>query len=1371
MAKHCVNHKNKDVIDVANRLGVNPLVAASKIALWQEKNGLENFPVVKDSQLVSKPVYEKVNLNNLENSNAKPLYDTIDGNSTKATTSAVSTLFNNKSNITVDEVLENIQAQVPNIDTHTAELIKRAGKLVKKSKAQVKFVPESRLVSDDTVMQYEANSNTIEVSKDRLDRVNTKEAVVAFLHEVVHGQTVQAIAKDPKDRTFAEQELVDIVQNFMKVHKDSPLAQKYGFTNEFEFVAEFYANPEFRDEVKLTSDRWWNKILDAVRRLFDLPKNRQYQELFDTIINFVEETQLDVDGLKRYDRIFEKRLEKEPEFATFESALTQMVSKAQDKIDNVISKLEKSIRFKTSLSKQTYLEETKELSKELEKYETTNQLKAVVGYVKSFQRSVRNVEKLITGLENTKDIEKDDLLETIDRYQEYIAAYDLLPNIKELLGKGAAERSKMSAEEQKDFDELKDLIRSFELEHDLIQERFLRVKQAQLIKIFSDPKYNTEVETKHRRELTKEYKALTDKQGMSLNEYIHKMLTTRDKDDYEADLRASALKRINDPSIDISASSRWLSDNINTNSRIIQIVNNIITEARLKVNEAFKDLDTRLSKTYDDFIKSRSSKKPSEMYKNLLVKDANGKWHLRGKYSIEYKNRFESQLKPVLDARKEFVAAELKKGIDEKQIKKMPEYKAYNKEIAKWFKANTKKDYVDDGMGGLKKITKPKDFYLLKPLADPKEQSLLEDFRRINEENHQNYKGNNSLIQKIIGAEFHSLPSIEKSDLERRIEGDFKGLVKDKVTDFYKVKTDDVGVQTKAEKIDSRNKIVRDVKVHYRGEIKPENQSLDLMTIFRKEAFNGLNYASKVAIKPQLNTVLDVVEAKDYYKTDSAGKRILDKFAKRNPQTTYTGQFSQEYERLVGLVERTLYDTFAEHGGTFLGGDVNKMTSTINGVAASISMSFNLASGVTNALNGFTQLFIESFGGDKITKSSLLKAEAKYLKELPSLLDDLTNPTKKSYFNQLLEMFDVMGGLDPAEQESLRNSYLRKLGSTKMLNVLNESGEHMMHSILTEAILDGIKVMNEHGQYINKDGVVTTKEEAASMVDMLSMDDQGILRMSDKVVYSDFNLSTKYNEGGKTHVSLVIKKKVFDIFGVYDVKFKNEVSKYWWGKMIMMFKNFFISGAQYRFHGMSTSLKKQEDLSDDELFYSSAEKEYIEGTYTTFIRFMKNGVIPTLKDFSLMYMKDNYNNLTDYEKANLKKATLEFMLTSVILPSIGLLLAGAAGDDDDSELLWFAIYTNRRLTQELAQFRNPLEATKMISNPIAGSRIVNNALLFGYDILTPVNFMPVENESFLGYLDETSKGENKMVKHGKKLVPIWTQMDKNYKQLHALQFQ
>jgi len=177
------------------------------------------------------------------------------------------------------------------------------------------------------------------------------------------------------------------------------------------------------------------------------------------------------------------------------------------------------------------------------------------------------------------------------------------------------------------------------------------------------------------------------------------------------------------------------------------------------------------------------------------------------------------------------------------------------------------------------------------------------------------------------------------------------------------------------------------------------------------------------------------------------------------------------------------------------------------------------------------------------------------------------------------------------------------------------------------------------------------------------------------------------------------------------------------------------------------------------------------------IRFFKNEVIPNLKSLSIAWK--SFNDLSEYEKANLKRATMELMLSCVILPSIGLLLAGAAsgGGDDDDKALWFAIYMNRRLTQELRQFWNPLDTAKLINNPVAASRFINNGLDFAYDVISPLNFTPKDNENVFGYLDENSKGDNKMLNHFNKLIPISSQfkdpngfLGKNYQQMFGLQY-
>ena len=48
MAIHCVNFRSHAVIDLASELGASPLIVAGKIALWQEANGLDQFPTALD---------------------------------------------------------------------------------------------------------------------------------------------------------------------------------------------------------------------------------------------------------------------------------------------------------------------------------------------------------------------------------------------------------------------------------------------------------------------------------------------------------------------------------------------------------------------------------------------------------------------------------------------------------------------------------------------------------------------------------------------------------------------------------------------------------------------------------------------------------------------------------------------------------------------------------------------------------------------------------------------------------------------------------------------------------------------------------------------------------------------------------------------------------------------------------------------------------------------------------------------------------------------------------------------------------------------------------------------------------------------------
>lgn len=1378
----CPNKRLKDWKDLVSAVGED-----RAYLLWDEHKGDVPRDKYSPQDTLPEPIGEqetqdRPNFADLIDEKAEPLFtedpvhdaelDVLDINDF---------LFNgNTGGLSVDQTLANISNNTPGLTSHARELALRANRLTGKSKAKVEIVSEDKMYSAETIMQYNPDTKSIEVSLERIRKFNSNDVVVAFLHETVHSLTVDALAKNKKDRTFAEQELVDVVTKFMDKYKNSALAKEYGFKDEFEFVAEFYANPEFRDKVKEQSESLYKRFLNAIRQLFNLPATTEYKELFDTIINFTErEANENEVALNDYNRVFAKEGEVEeettteeegkpkfekPDLRTLQNKLDYLVGVAKDRVTQARSRTAKSAKTRSKKDKKEHLKNIDNLLKEMDKLSETQKWKVITEYANTLAKTVGQLEGKLKNLQKRKDTDyrNDNLIPLIESYEEFLNAYDLIDEINNLIGVAGTKPEELTAEEAAEVQSIDDILHYAAGKRASLLSKFKAIKDEQSIKELARPEYNTQVETDHRKRLYKEYVEKGIK-GESKEEYAARMLATRDKAQYQADLIESAERIVSDPAFDISAFKRNWSNPLNTSSKLISILTNMLQSVREKIISQYKEYDFLLSDLHKAIIKERGNKPPSELYKDMLEQDKDGNYFFKGTYSIKFRDIYIEEFKPIDDEYNEYTEELKDKGIVKKvDMLKDKKYKELNTKRLAWLREHTVKDPTDD----TNQAWVPKAKYKNKPITGAQAELLKEAISLINQ-GHRDTRKKGSLVRKAGYAKFYKLPSITKSDFERAMEADFKGALKQKKEDLMGVRPDDIGI-AQGEAVDTKGQVIRGVKVHFRGDIDPSQQSLDVSTLLRKEFLNITNYREKSKAEATVNLLADISKNKQYFqKSKKTGLPLLNVFNKNQPAVTIKGEFTNEYKRIQGIIERNLYDTMSEHGGKFLGMDVNKMTDYLNGYAASVAMSFNLGSGVANVFNGFTQLFIEGFGADTFNTKSLLKAEKIYTLELPKTLADMANPTKRSFVNQMLEMYDVFGGFDPATQEYIRNNIAKKLASKQSMNGFNEMGEHAMNSILTMAVLDSLKVMNSKHKFIDKDGKETTEDKAASLLDMLKMDDTGLLVMDPKVKFTKHNLTTEYAKGGKVHVNLLIKSKIFDLFGVYDINFKNEVSKTALGKSVMMFKNYFISAMEYRYTGISTAFVKSEDLTEDELNYSSAKKEYIEGTYTSLVRYFKNGVIPALKGMQLMYMKDVYNSLSEYEKANLRKATIEIVITSALIPAIGAMLAAAA-DDDDDDVVWFFVYQFRRLDQELSQFRNPIEAGKLITNPVAGVKLIQNTLRFIGDVVTPINFDPEKNESYFDWMSQDSRGEYKMIKAGKKMVPIIPQIGKDYEELTTI---
>ena len=203
-----------------------------------------------------------------------------------------------------------------------------------------------------------------------------------------------------------------------------------------------------------------------------------------------------------------------------------------------------------------------------------------------------------------------------------------------------------------------------------------------------------------------------------------------------------------------------------------------------------------------------------------------------------------------------------------------------------------------------------------------------------------------------------------------------------------------------------------------------------------------------------------------------------------------------------------------------------------------------------------------------------------------------------------------------------------------------------------------------------------------------------------------------------------------------------------------------------RYKAFGTSLKSKDEIDsnpDKYKHYNYALQEYDEGTYTSLVRFLKHGVIPMLKQLKFSIASQEWEKLSDLERANIKHSVSEITATMVLLPLIGALLGSMlGGNDDDDEIIYFWMYQTRRLTTELAQFRNPSENVKMTKSPIPSMRLIEN----GIDAIgKTLNFWSWDEEMKSG----PHKGDLKIGRAWSKMIPVLNQIDKNSKDLYKYQ--
>lgn len=1281
---------------------------------------------------------------------------------------------------TVDTVIDNMLAALSKSSKPIAQkYITKIKQVAHKTKATVRIV-ESWEMPSTAYMQYDPPTNEIIVSLENLEKDTSLRAIKSMLHEIIHSITVNAY-NNPKTRE--EKQLKEYLDRaYLFYNNNATKKDLYGYSNIYEFIAEAYTNPQFQADLKNTDSKKlvlegrnaWENFINLIRRLFGFAKfnghkvvqaivdlSRHENELASYFVNSEEKLQDVKDDIYTDLSTTKKKLE---------HSLDRILENIRNSISSHRSRHEKVKNEKYKEHIQGNIDVLEELEGDIMTYRMTNLSLAITTFTENMIRKLSVLEsETDTLLEKIKEDTLDEpILGKVKEIHDSLLTYSLIDDIRDSLSAIKSDNDQTILTE-KEINKIDDELKVATGKYAKLESSMRDLTKRAMAERINTLDLFPEVQKRHENRLAKEARDLGLPKSAQ-NEYVTDKMINRDAELIQEDVNTEANKLLNNPMFDIYAADKNFSSAINVSNPLVQVLNKMLMDVDNQRVESERKKDVEFRDVFNKLVKEKGTTNIAELYKNITYKDNDGKTYLKGDYSVELINlslkvkeirkKHNVKKNELLNLQAEEKA---KNGTKTEKYRELELEKARltrdkNKEV----KALESKYFVKKKGKIASVVDKYKTDY---STLSTVEKETLDFLKGVTDESNKITFGNRSLaLSKFIypGVLMYELPKVTKSDSERFFEGDIKGIVKDKVDYLTKTRADEADYIH--QNINLAGEKVRRLKIAYREYpgsgivFENKDQSLDLMTIYRLEFKNTNRLKLRREVETEMQFLVDIARNSDIYiksgsrsvKKSNTGKLGIKRDANNNVA-----------EMMNNLLENKLYDIAEANKVQWGAVDMNKAVRFLNTTSAFLTLSLNIASGTANVVNANAQMFLETFlKGHFFKAKDIAKANKIYGEHMLDTLSDITNPINGSYVNQVLELYNVRGLYNLSNASFYQTTALKAGLDASNLQVLQDSGEHWIQSVVSMSILNNIKVKNSENKFIDKNGKVVEEAKAASLLDMtIKNEETGLVEVDPRVVYTTHNKAVRWNEGGKTQVDALIIKKIYDTVGNYRQTDQPEIMRHWYGKLMMLYRKYLVPMGQARLRGIETSTKTKEQLDElDQRRFSYAMQEYEEGTYTTLIRYLSTAI----KDKQGEILSfNNWNDLTDYEKHNIKRSVIELIMTTAVLP-ITTALVGAAADGADDDYLFFVAYQLRRLETELSAYRNPSEAFKMLRSPIPSARLLETSA----SLLGSV-FMPWTWDE--EYKTGANKGRNKLAVKFYKQIPVVKEFQRKFQDLFEYQ--
>jgi hypothetical protein len=537
----------------------------------------------------------------------------------------------------------------------------------------------------------------------------------------------------------------------------------------------------------------------------------------------------------------------------------------------------------------------------------------------------------------------------------------------------------------------------------------------------------------------------------------------------------------------------------------------------------------------------------------------------------------------------------------------------------------------------------------------------------------------------------YTLPSISKNANDRLREQGLLTTVKREASRAIKVVEEDVdmfGESIEGEKI---------VPLLFHQTMDASNVSLDLISSVLRFEDATLKFEAQSSLAGLGDATLQTLKENVPFKKDSLGSKYLDEAAEKAGIKDSFLRFKKKHSGnnvaalFEAFLEMQIYGQMNVPHPLLFNLDANKLANSLMGFTSKIQIGgLNIVGNVANSMINHVSVNIEAAGKQWFTEKELAWAKYTFNRETGAILKDFTEPENKSFLGQIVDLYDPMQG-------EFRDKYGRKVSHSVFKKLWSQdSWFFLMHQ--TDYSIQ-VQVLLAHLKKTKVKRIVNGKTEEISLIDAYEMGNNGKIKLKEGVELegrTDESGILDFDTMNKVHA---INKRMFGIYNKFD---EVNLSRYWYGRLLIMYKKHVAPGFKRRFKGVS----RDEELGD-----------ITEGFHSTFLRL----ALTQTKDMvKALYSSDS--NLTPLDKANLKKSVRDMMwvmATGILVMVLANLYADA--DDDEKGVYKYALFFALRLNQDLGVYGtfgdpqnlglpNLKETLKLVKNPVVSLSVIERGL-------------------------------------------------------------